>query len=792
VTGVIVRLRSDLKARWTLWAGLAVLVGLMGGTVLMALFGASRTDSAYGRFASRERAADALVFLSGNPAFASLHYEQVATLPGVADVAPVSLFEPTGDVLVLVPEDGRYGTSISGARYLSGRPPDPRRADQVAVGFDMADHLHLREGSRLSLTFVTNSGAMSRQTFRVTGIEAAPLEFPPSIGAGSNNNFVVHATPAFSKGPGSRLAQYSAAAVRLSAGANTEPRFLQLARTLGGHRPVSIYVLADQAANVKHFIHFQAVALLLLAVIVALVGIVIFGQLLTRQAYKESGEWPALVALGMTRMELWAVGMGRALFTATVAAGVAGVVALLTSPLFPIGLARVAEPNPGMAFNMPVVLGGMGAVLLMVLLLSGLADVRVAGRVARAPASGRGIAPGGPPASPGWLSVFGARPAMLTGVRMAFSRLGSRNGPPVAGALVAIVAGVAAIVVSFGFSASAHRLLSSPSLYGVTADAIVQCSCDVRTAREAVLTDPQISDVAIGQSGIPLEINGISADADAMEPVRGSIRTVVLTGRLPISPDEILLGRTTLSKAHARLGGLVRVDIAGVSSRSIVARVVGLGVVSPSDDAGRLGEGAVLTASSLSHLVPPGVVAPPPNAIAVRFVPSTPKDQALEGLRVRMSRVNGRMTVEQPAEPTYVADFGHVQDLPFLLDALLAVLAAAAIGHLIVTSVRGHRAELAVLRSMGLLPRQVFAAVAWEASALALVAVAAGVPLGMAAGRWVWRLFADQLGVASQPVVPVGAALLLIPATLVTANLVAVWPALGAARTRPASVLRGE
>jgi hypothetical protein len=792
VTGVLVRLRSDLKARWAVWAGLAVLIGLVSGTVLMALAGASRTDSAYARFAARERAANAVVFLGGNPAFASLSYQQVASLPGVADVAPVSLFEPAGDVLVVVAEDGRYGTSISRARYLSGRPPDPGRADEVAVGFDIADHLHLRAGSHLTLSFITTSGPASPVTFRVTGDEAAPLEFPPSVGAGSNNNFVVHATPAFSRGPGSRLARYPAAAVRFSAGQHTEAQFLQELRTLGGRRPVSTYLLGDQAANVEHFIHFQVVALLLLAGIVALVGAVIFGQLLTRQSFKESNEWPVLVVLGMTRTELWTVGMGRALFTGAVAAAVAGVVALLTSPLFPIGLAGVAEPDPGVAFNIPVVLGGMGAVLLVVLSLSGLANLRVAGRVAHATGIAGRSTSRGVVARPGWLSVFGARPAMLTGLRMAFSRRGDKRGVPVAGALVAIVAGVAAMVVSFGFSASAHRLLSTPGLYGVTADAVVQCSCDVRVARDAVLADPQVSDVALGGSGIPLEVNGISASGEAMEPVRGSIRTVVLAGRLPNSPDEILLGRTTLNKAHARPGGLVRVDIAGVSTHPIIARVVGLGVLLPTDDAGRLGEGAVLTPSSLSRLVPSGVTIPPPDAITVRFVRSTPTRLALDGLRARMSRLNSRLTVEQPAQPTYVADFGHVQNLPFLLDAVLAVLALAAIGHLIVTSVRRHRTELAVLRAVGLLPRQVLAAVAWEATALSVVSVTAGVPLGIAAGRWVWWLFADQLGVASQPVVPVVAVLLLVPATVLAANLIALGPALGAARTRPASVLRAE
>jgi hypothetical protein len=90
-------------------------------------------------------------------------------------------------------------------------------------------------------------------------------------------------------------------------------------------------------------------------------------------------------------------------------------------------------------------------------------------------------------------------------------------------------------------------------------------------------------------------VNGVFANGDATTAVRGSIHTVVLSGGLPSASDEVLLGRTTLSKAHARLGGLVRLEIPGVSTQPVTARIVGLGVVLPRDDAARLGEGAVLT-----------------------------------------------------------------------------------------------------------------------------------------------------------------------------------------------------
>jgi hypothetical protein len=67
-----------------------------------------------------------------------------------------------------------------------------------------------------------------------------------------------------------------------------------------------------------------------------------------------------------------------------------------------------------------------------------------------------------------------------------------------------------------------------------------------------------------------------------------------------------------------------------------------------------------------------------------------------------------------------------------------------------------------------------------------------GVPLGLASGRFGWNVYAHDLGVASEPVVPVGRAILIVPAAIVLANLVAALPAWRAAATRPAAALRAE
>jgi hypothetical protein len=53
-------------------------------------------------------------------------------------------------------------------------------------------------------------------------------------------------------------------------------------------------------------------------------------------------------------------------------------------------------------------------------------------------------------------------------------------------------------------------------------------------------------------------------------------------------------------------------------------------------------------------------------------------------------------------------------------------------------------------------------------------------------------LFADVLGVPPGTNIPLGTGLLLIPAALMAANLVALWPARRSLRIRPAQLLRAE
>ena len=128
---------------------------------------------------------------------------------------------------------------------------------------------------------------------------------------------------------------------------------------------------------------------------------------------------------------------------------------------------------------------------------------------------------------------------------------------------------------------------------------------------------------------------------------------------------------------------------------------------------------------------------------------------------------------------------------PLLLAGLLTILGVGVLAHVLVTSVRARQRDLAILKTIGFTRRQVSTTVAWQATTLVVLALALGVPIVLAFGRWIWQTFANDLGLSAGLVVPV-VTIVGIAAAALLANLIAAMPARTAARTKAAIVLRRE
>jgi predicted lysophospholipase L1 biosynthesis ABC-type transport system permease subunit len=109
-----------------------------------------------------------------------------------------------------------------------------------------------------------------------------------------------------------------------------------------------------------------------------------------------------------------------------------------------------------------------------------------------------------------------------------------------------------------------------------------------------------------------------------------------------------------------------------------------------------------------------------------------------------------------------------------------------------VTSARRRRHDFAILRTLGLLRRQLTAVTAWQVTGLTGLALLLGLPAGVAAGHWAWGLFAGNAGISTGAITPVPLVLLMAPAAILAANAIALPSGRHCARLNPAAVLRSE
>lgn len=454
-------------------------------------------------------------------------------------------------------------------------------------------------------------------------------------------------------------------------------------------------------------------------------------------------------------------------------------VAVALSPLMPLGRARDLEPSPGVDLD-PASVGVAAAVLIVASTLIGAGASWRATRPSLAAQSSLLQSRGRRRSAADALARLGCPPTVVSGVRFAFTRGHGAASVPVATTLAGAVLAVAVVATAVTFSQSLRHLIGTPRLYGVNFDYIFWSEGQAGELRldRRLLADPTLSGVAWGTSA-ELSINGTRVVTLAHDNVDGDVPPTVLEGRAPQTPGEILLGPKTLEALDLEIGDLAAVS-AGKESAHM--HVVGSGLVLPplwEEDP--FGRAAAVTFQALKRLDPEAVR----SEYRVRIAPGADHEAVLS----RLERTYGQPRFDTPAD---ISNFRGIGALPLAVSVLFAALGAAMLAHCLVTSVRRRRRDLAILKTLGFDRHQILATVAWQAMAIASVGLLAGLPLGIAVGRFGWNLFATDLGVVAEPVTPLALVLLIVPAVLLVANVVAVLPARLAALTRPAATLRAE
>jgi ABC-type lipoprotein release transport system permease subunit len=800
-------LAAGFRRRWRSWLLLGLLIAVASGFVLASAAAGRRTDSAFPRYLA-SHGYDAIVYT-------------VQPLPKqgrpeeVAQVTPVQM--PFYDQpLCSCHRQIRYGAfsvrevppaSLGRvAKLVAGRMPDPSSPVETLASFTLQRDYGVGLGTVITLPMAAASqrqavfnamagngpvpkAAGPRMAMRVVGIVAAENEF--SYGQG--------ATYTLYPGPGFAVATTGTPAltsyyVRLRHGQADFARFEAFTSRLEG---TGVQDLDRPAATIITSIHPQAIGWRVLAALAGLAAVAVVGQALARQASAESADHPVLAALGLSPRQLGARIMLRTLIVA-VAGAVGGIgLATLLSPLAPLGEARLAELTPGLSFDAPV--AGLGALATVAVVLA--LGVPPALRAARVRGAADRVAAARPSAVAGAAAAAGAPPGAVIGIRHALERGRGTRAVPVGTALIGSVAGVAALCAAAVFGSSLAHLTATPALYGVPFQDYFNSSGPGAIGQDPLITELE-GDRAIGRItlvSIPaVAVNRVSVRAIAATAVRGSMLLSAADGRLPAGDDQIALGASTMRTVGARIGALVRVTATASDGRAHAGRfrVVGLLPIPADFGTGGIGTGAAMTTAGYAGLVCPpspgraqcrNAVAHSAQLVLVRAAPG-PAGAAALARHVARHRDN----VTRPTVPAALVNFGASAAFPLLLGGVVAVCGLAALAHLLVVSVTRRRTESGLLRALGMVRRQLAAIVFWQATTVAIVAIATGIPLGIAAGRAIWRAFAISLGVVPVPVVQVWLIVALAAGALLAANALAAVPAMSAARSRPGPLLRTE
>jgi hypothetical protein len=293
-------------------------------------------------------------------------------------------------------------------------------------------------------------------------------------------------------------------------------------------------------------------------------------------------------------------------------------------------------------------------------------------------------------------------------------------------------------------------------------------------------------------------VNKTTVGTVAGTAVRGRLLFSTVTGHLPINDHQIGLGASTMRQVGARVGSLVHVAMSLPSGqkRTGTFQVVSQISFPVLGGAVSLGSGALITTAGYDNtLCPPA----PGRAACLKGALTTSNGG---GMLVRVvSGPQGRAAVSRYLDayrsttalaltPTSLVNFGEAVNFPLIFGAMLAVVGAATLAHLLVVSVARRRREIGLLKVLGFVNRQVAATVSWQATTVALIGIVVGVPLGVVAGEAVWNAFANNIGAVPVSAVPTWLVVTLAVGVLVVANLLAIGPALVATRSKPARLLQ--
>ena len=793
--------RAQLRTRWRALLALGLLAGVTAGFAAAALGGGLRSRTALDRLEEREHAADAVVF-PGQVGLLTADWDRLAEEPEIEQIAVWALLFGNFDLDALPPEareeaalggglvfpsvDGTWLGEVGRPVVVEGRMYDPDAADEVVVdeqtpGLEVGDVVPFTPFApyQMEESFTGGTARGPALELRVVGRVRTINQFLFTGGQ-------VLVSPGVLAAHRDEMLLIENADVRLVHGADDlEALQRSVNEILAPGTP--ILDLHESSRRVETTTSVEWTALLVLAATVAAAGLILVGQAVGQSAAASVDDLPTIQALGMTRADAIRVAVVTHLPTAAVAAASALVVGVLTSIRFPVGTAAAIDPDrgvqPSWAVLVPVVLLVAFAVLGGVAVLAARAN-RARTRPERA---------GGPLA---WVRRVSPLPVGL-GTTMALHTGQGRAKVPVRQALVGAMVGILGVVGAMIIDAGLDDAVEHPERAGVAWDALVQpdtpdllptdVSPDLMAAVAAV---DEVDDVS-AVDRLAIDVDGVGVPGFASRPRQGEttpdISLVLTDGRAPEGDAEVALGPATLRDLDVAIGDTVEV---GDEGRPMT--VVGEALF-PSDVHAAFDEGVWLASPGWDGVVPPldeGTGTGPDRFVAIRFDAGVDRDDGVDAVAAQLG---DRAVAVSPVEiPVEIENLRRVRTLPTVLAVFLALLAVAAVGHVLFTSARRRSQTFAVLRALGLTRTEARYVLNSQGTTIGVIGLLVGIPIGVLIGRWGWSYIAAQ--VPLDDVAPSAwlAVAVVVPGALLVANALALWPGRRVANLRPAEILRSE
>ena len=824
------------------YLAIVLLIGMIGGIAMASVAAARRTQSSYPVFLASSNPSDLTMTVyrtSSGSAGASLTAE-IARLPDVRHVD--SLLAPAviplaangaprlDTVNVVVSVGSADGMTVDQDRLavIEGRRAGQDRADEIMMTSDAAKLLNVRVGELVPLGFYTPA-QMSQPDFGTPRVAPRLLVRARLVGIVTLNNELLQddvdqafgftfLTPALVR----EVNAVSPAPItptlyglKLDHGDRGVAKVEDdLVRLVPAGFTYQFHVTSSVVEQMELSLKPESVALGAFGTIAALVCLILGLQAISRQLRSEDEDRAVLRALGAGPAVTVADGLVGALAAVVLGSLLAGAVAIGLSPLGPIGPVRPVYPDPGIAADWTVL--GAGLAVLIV----GLGTAAVALSYRRAPHL---VPRGERRATRRSRAIRGAETAALpvavvVGVRFALEPGRGRTAVPVRSVLSGMVLAVAMVVATLTFASSLNTLVSHPPLYGWNwSYALYPINAVPPQALKLLDHDPLVA-AWTGVDYTDAEIDGQTVPIILGSP-GAKVSPPILSGHGLDGNDQIVLGAATLAALHKRIGDTVSISYETAKdapeyippTKLVIAGTAtfpAVGYDSFVAEHTSMGTGALVSTGIEPPAFQRALHSPDPNLngpelVFVRLragVSATAGRADMQRIALAANKVfaadphaaGNDVSVLGVLRPAQIVNYRTIGSTPIILAAGLAAGAIVALGLTLAASVRRRRRDLALLKTLGFTHRQLAAAVAWQATVAAAIGIVLGMPLGIAAGRQLWTLFARNINAVPDPSLPVLWIVLVGIGAFVFANLDAALPGLDAARTPAALALRAE